>query len=77
MLALPGDYDELPLDQALEKIFKIDIDPKADKERVALLRLVLMEALQFPELEDILRRHGGDRSREELANWLSEQCRRD
>ncbi len=76
MLDLPNNYDGLPLDEALEKIFKIDIDPKADKERVALLRLVLLEALQFPELEDILRRHGGDRSREELAKWLSEQCRR-
>lgn len=76
VLALPGDYDELPLGEALERIFKIDIDPQADKERVALLNLVLLEARQFPELADIARRYGGDRSRAELANWLDRQCKR-
>jgi AcrR family transcriptional regulator len=73
MLALPGDYDGLPLDQALEKIFKIDIDPETDKERVALLRLVMLEAQQSPELSEIVRRDGADRSRIELANWLKAQ----
>lgn len=76
MLALPGDYDGMPLDQALEKIFRTDIDPQADRERVALLTLVMLEAQEFPEFEDILRRHGGDRSRAELAKWLGAQCRR-
>lgn len=76
MLALPGDYANLPLDEALERIFRTDIDPQADRERVALLTLVVLEAQQLPELEDILQRHGGERSRAELAKWLGEQCRR-
>lgn len=76
MLALPGDYGDLSPDRALERIFRIDINPRDDRDRVALLRLVLLEAQQFPELEDILRRHGGDRSRFELARWLDQQCRR-
>ena len=76
MLALPGDYGGLPLQQTLEKIFKIDIDAQADQERAALLRLVMMESQQYPELENMLRRHGADRSRAELANWLAEQARR-
>ena len=76
MLALPGDYGDLPLDQALEKIFKIDIDPQADRARIALLRLVMLEGRQFPELENALRRHGADKSRAELAKWLAEQSRR-
>lgn len=75
MLALPGDYGDLPLDKALETIFRIDIDPKADRERVALLRLVMVESQQFPELEQTLLRHGADKSRGELAAWLTAQAR--
>jgi AcrR family transcriptional regulator len=73
MLALPGNYESLPLDRALEMIFRIDIDPQADKDRVALLRLVMLEVHQSPELGDIVRRHGADRSRAELAKWLMVQ----
>jgi AcrR family transcriptional regulator len=75
MLALPGDYDGLPLDRAIENIFKIDIDAAADEERVAVLRMVMLEAHQYPELGEILRRHGADRSRAELAKWLAQQAR--
>lgn len=73
MLALPGDYDELPLDQALQQIFQIDIDPKLDNDRIALLRLVMLESRQHPELEEMLWRYGADRSRAELAKWLTRQ----
>ncbi|MFA6264935.1 MAG: TetR/AcrR family transcriptional regulator [Pseudolabrys sp.] len=75
MLALPGDYGDMPLGRALETIFRIDIDPKADKERVALLRFIMVESRQFPELEKILRRHGADPARAELAQWLAERAR--
>lgn len=76
MLALPDNYDGLPLQEALEKIFTIDIDARADKERVALLRLVILESHQFPELRDILIRHGAEKSHGELTQWLAEQSRR-
>ncbi len=71
MLALPGDYEGLPLDRALEQIFRIDISPAEEQARTALIRLVVGEVRQFPELGEVLRRHGGDRSRAELAAWLS------
>jgi TetR/AcrR family transcriptional repressor of mexJK operon len=73
MLALPGDYDAMPLEQALQQIFKIDIDPKLDADRMALLRLVTLESQQHPELEEILWLYGADRSRAELAKWLTRQ----
>jgi AcrR family transcriptional regulator len=73
MLALPGDYDAMPLEQALHQIFQIDIDPKLDAERMALLRLVTLESQQHPELEQMLLLYGADRSRAELAEWLSRQ----
>ena len=71
MLALPGAYDTLPLDTALEQIFRIDISPSEEQARIALFRLVVGEVQQFPELGEVLRRHGGDRSRAELAAWLA------
>jgi hypothetical protein len=73
MLALPGDYDELSLEQALEQIFKLDIDTRLDRERAAFLRLAIVEEAQFPELGVILREHGVDKSRSLLAEWLAHQ----
>lgn len=73
MLALPGDYDHLPLDEALAQILRVDIDPVADLERMALIRLIMVETVRFPELEAIMWSHGADRSREALAEWLGRQ----
>ena len=73
MLALPGDYDAMPLEQALQQIFQIDIDLKLDRERMALLRLVTLESQQHPELKEMLWRYGVDKSRADLAKWLARQ----
>jgi TetR/AcrR family transcriptional repressor of mexJK operon len=76
MLALPGNYEGMTLDEALQKIFKLDIDARADWERMALLRMVMLEAPQFPELLNIMRHQGAQRSHAELASWLSEMRER-
>ena len=73
MLALPGDYDDLPVDAALARIFRIDIEAEADRERMALIRFVVVEGREFPELGALLRERGADRSRRELAGWLERQ----
>lgn len=73
MLALPGDYDDLPINEALERIFQIGIDDEANRERMALIRFVIVEARQFPELRALLHKRGGDRSRQDLARWLKMQ----
>lgn len=73
MLALPGDYDGLPLDAALEKIFRIDIDAKANAERMAILKLTLAESQLSPELGKVLHEHGGEKAHAELARWLRRQ----
>lgn len=73
MLALPGDYEHLPLDAALEAIFRIDITPEADRTRLALLRLVAVEALHFPELAEMVHAHGGEKAAEALAAFLARQ----
>lgn len=75
MLALPGDYDALPLEEALEKIFQVDITPDEDRARTALMELFIVESRTFPELGRLMREHGGDRSMELLAQWLERQTR--
>lgn len=74
MLALPGDYSHLPLDAALEAIFRLDLTEQEDHARRALLRVVLVEGPHFPELHEILERAGADPSRAELAFWLAAQA---
>lgn len=76
MLDLPGDYDGLPLQEALERIFKIDIEPEMDRARIAFARSVTIEATQFPEIRDVFKRHGRDKSRADLAQWLDHQGKR-
>ncbi|MEZ5934101.1 MAG: TetR/AcrR family transcriptional regulator [Alphaproteobacteria bacterium] len=73
MLKLPGDYDRLPLQLALEEIFRVDIDAEADRERAAFLRLAIGESARFPELRAIIREHGIDASRRLLAAWFAHQ----
>ena len=73
MLDLPGDYDALPLTDALERIFKVDIDPVVARERFAFLRLMILESAKFPELEAIALQHGRDMSRSLLADWFAHQ----
>lgn len=77
MLALPGDYDSLPLDKALEQIFNIDITPAAHEKRMALIDLVLLEANRHPELDEIIHNHGADASLDELAKWLKRRAKRE
>ena len=76
MLALPGDYDNLPLEEAIGRIFLIDIDEEAHTQRMEVLRLVIVEGRQFPELAALLRERGGDKSLAMLIGWLMAQAQR-
>ena len=73
LLALPGAYDDIPIDEAMARIFRVDIDDEANHERMLLIRFVIVEAREFPELRTLLHERGGDRSRRDLARWLSKQ----
>lgn len=73
MLALPGDYEKMSLQDALEAIFRIDISEEADRERIALLRFVMVESRHYPELHDLARQRGGERSRALLGEWFDKQ----
>ncbi|AYG67771.1 MULTISPECIES: TetR/AcrR family transcriptional regulator [unclassified Rhizobium] len=77
MLALPRDPDEnLPLTEALEQIFMIDMDEAQEREREAFIHLAISEAQQSPEIAMLLHTYGAKQSQQMLADWLSQQQRR-
>jgi len=71
MLDLPCDHDGRPFADALASIFWIDIEPKLERRRWAFIHLVMTEIRQFPEIGDMLRRDGVEKSRRLLADRLA------
>jgi len=76
MIDFGDGYDDLPLDQALARMFMIDMDQESYEIRAGFLRTANMESLQHPQLREILRYHGGQKAVEGLVNWLDRQCRK-
>lgn len=76
MLALPGDYDGLPLTEALAQIFRVDLDTKASERRIATMQFIMLESRQRPELARLMRRRGADMAIGLLAGWLDRQRER-
>ncbi|TXI12580.1 MAG: TetR/AcrR family transcriptional regulator [Rhizobium sp.] len=77
MLALPRPAGEtLPLGEALEQIFMIDMNEEQERERDAFIHLAISESQRFPEIATLLHTHGARPSQRILADWLAEQQRR-
>ncbi|WP_316896308.1 TetR/AcrR family transcriptional regulator [Pseudodesulfovibrio indicus] len=74
MIDLGDGYDDLPLGQALAKIFMIDLDQRAYELRAAFLRAAHVESFSEPQLREILRCRGGYKARADLKSWLDRQC---
>ena len=75
-LDLPRNDDDVPVAETLAKIFMIDINDEADQERIEVIRLVLSEGRNFPELAEILKARGVEFSRAQLAVWLGRRRQR-
>lgn len=73
MIDVRQDLDDIPLVDALMKIFRMDVDQGTDEARRAFMRVVMIEALQVPELKRIVDEHGRDRTFCLLAEWLERQ----
>ena len=73
MLALPCDYDDLPLTEALERIFKIDLDEKQERNRQAFIRMAIQETGRHPDLETLFLRHGPEKAHSLLGDWFARQ----
>lgn len=76
MLALPRPADDVPVRQALEEIFRLDIGEDQDRQRQTFIRIVMAERSEFPELGAILEADGAEASRRLLASWLAREHER-
>lgn len=76
MLALPGDYDGLPLTEALAQIFRVDLDAEASERRMAILHFIMVETRANPELGHVMRRAGPEKAMVLLSEWLARQRKR-
>ncbi|WP_413207038.1 TetR/AcrR family transcriptional regulator [Rhodospirillum sp. A1_3_36] len=75
MLALPMEQnqEDLPLDEALAVIFRLDIDAEEERRRMAFVRITMTESPRHPEIGEALHRHGIGEARRLLADWMVDQ----
>lgn len=77
MLALPRSEDEdLPLADALAAIFRLDDAAAQASERLAFIRLALVESDRFSEIGEAIVREGAEPARQLLGAWLACQQHR-
>jgi AcrR family transcriptional regulator len=72
MLTFPPHDSQAPMEEQLAQVFLVDLEPAADQRRVAFISMAVLESRQLPELGQILRREGGDKSKRMLSDWLCE-----
>ncbi len=65
--------DDLPIQEALEQIFRIDITAEQDQDRLSLLRIALVDGHAYPELKEIMNKCGTIKTQITLATWLERQ----
>lgn len=75
IFGLPGNYDGLPLEEALAGIFRINVEGEDDLQRWAVLRAIKAEAAKSDELLSIIRANTADLIPGLLSDWLSVQAR--
>jgi AcrR family transcriptional regulator len=73
IFGLPGDYEGMPLEEALGLIFRIDVQGEDDIQRWAVLRAIKAGASKSDELLAIIKANTADLIPHMLAAWLSEQ----
>lgn len=71
MLSFPEHDLNRSIEEQLEQVFLVDVDPELERQRVGFLQLAMIETRQFPELGAIVRSHGADRTKTHLAEWLA------
>lgn len=74
MLALPGDYDRLPIAEALAAIARLDIGAEEDRERHALFEMAFHESVAHPELRQAILVHGVEPAHHDLTLWLERRA---
>lgn len=70
IVALPADYDDISVVDALLRIFHVDMDMAALEQREALLHIFISESKTSPELVPVFLKNGPDEAFSLLRKWL-------
>ncbi|WAC27918.1 TetR/AcrR family transcriptional regulator [Ancylobacter sp. SL191] len=73
MIDIRPEWDRLPLVEALQHMFRVDIDEEADRARTAFVRVVMVDSVAFPELRSLVETRGRDSTHAMIADWLKRQ----
>ncbi|NDW00116.1 TetR/AcrR family transcriptional regulator [Salipiger sp. PrR002] len=73
MVDLPGDYDDLPIAEALERIFFVNLDKAAEQRRFGLAQMLVTEAERSAELGEVFLGEGPAYTHKLLVDWLTRQ----
>ncbi|MBO0345609.1 TetR/AcrR family transcriptional regulator [Roseibium sp. CAU 1637] len=76
IVQLSGDYDNLPLEQALLEIFRVERCDEEHRQQSAEMRLFYVEAVANPELGEILKKFCGADLHNLLTGWVIGQVER-
>lgn len=66
--------DDLPLQAALEMVFRVDISEDEERERMQFLEMALAEGRLYPELSNALKNCGSGQGHQALACWMQSQA---
>ncbi|WP_018238662.1 TetR/AcrR family transcriptional regulator [Ensifer sp. BR816] len=72
MTVFPPHDPEIPMEEQLATVFRVDIDEAEDHRRTEFIRMAVDESRHYPELVQIVGAEGAKRSQRELADWLEE-----
>lgn len=73
MLDIRPEWDRLPLVEALEHIFRVDIGETENRARIAFIRVVMVDSVQYPELRALVETRGRAQSHAMITEWLVRQ----
>lgn len=73
MIDIRPEWDDLPLAEALERIFHVDISDEDNRARIAFVRVIMVDSVAFPELRALVETRGRDSTHAMIVAWLQRQ----
>lgn len=73
MIDIRPEYDALPLAEALGGLFCVDLDEARNRERMSFIRVLMVDLMQFPELEQLVESRGRSATHALVVEWLERQ----
>ena len=68
--------DDMPLEMALEAVFRLDIGEDEERARLQQMQMTLAEAQLYPELREIIKSCGSAQAHALQAAWLQSRAER-